>query len=204
MPTRPPVRPTENFLTKRREPMRFLLWTGMLGSTLIFGVLLLAYLVRRGGSDWEATRLPMIFWASTVAILVSSFTLHEANRAFSEERFVQYRRLMGATLLLGGVFMVTQLIGGYQLHERGDTLQNSVSSGFIYLLSGLHLLHLLGGVIFLAKLFIEGLKHLSYVDAFVYSVNPPNLLKVKLVALYWHFVDVLWIVLFLFLLLNAS
>jgi cytochrome c oxidase subunit 3 len=146
----------------------------------------------------------MIFWASTVAILVSSFTLHEANRAFSEERFVQYRRLMGATLLLGGVFMVTQLIGGYQLHERGDTLQNSVSSGFIYLLSGLHLLHLLGGVIFLAKLFIEGLKHLSYVDAFVYSVNPPNLLKVKLVALYWHFVDVLWIVLFLFLLLNAS
>jgi cytochrome c oxidase subunit 3 len=79
-------------------------------------------------------------------------------------------------------------------------MSSSVSAAFVYVISGVHLAHILGGILLLIIVFVEALRNFKYVDSFVYSVNPPNQLKLTLVSIYWHFVDVLWVILFLFLL----
>jgi cytochrome c oxidase subunit 3 len=189
----------QNRLTKRREPYQFMLLLGIFGSVLFFLLLTLVYLSRKSASDWMNFHLPDVFWLSTLIILLSSFSLHQANLAFRREQFFLYRVQMGMTLTLGFTFITMQFLGWSQLIESGITLSRSTAGSFVYLLSGLHMLHILGGLIFLVVIFTESLCRTSYVDSFVYSVNPPNQLKLKLATMYWHFVDILWICIFMFL-----
>ena len=79
-------------------------------------------------------------------------------------------------------------------------MHNNIAGAFLYTLSGLHILHILGGIIYLGVTFSHALKRVTYVDSFVYSVNPPTQLKLQMVSIYWHFIDILWIYLFVFLL----
>lgn len=191
----------ENPFTKRREPFGFMLWLGVFGSSLLFGIIFLEYILRADGLNWHFVALPDMFWLSTLVILFSSITLHEANLAFTQERFLHYRIFLAATLTLGITFMLLQGGGWMEIIEsRSFSNQNNTSFGFIYILTGLHLIHILIGVIYLGIMFKKALKNRTYVDSFVYSVNPPNRLKLKLITRYWHFVDVLWVAVFLLLL----
>jgi cytochrome c oxidase subunit III len=190
---------TPNPFTKRREPIQFLLWLGITGSVLVFTVLVAIYMLRKTTPNWVNVPLPSLFLISTAVIVVSSFTLHFANKSFRNDQFLRYRVLMGSTLGLGVLFIVLQLLGWQQLISGGVSMSNNPSAGFIYVISGLHILHILGGVVALSWAVVESLKNYTYIDAFVYSVNPPNQLKIKLISLYWHFVDVLWLILFAFL-----
>ena len=194
----------QNPLTKRREPFQFMLGLGIFGSVVFFSLLTVVYISRRSAANWVSFQLPIVFWYSTLVILLSSFTLHLANQAFKQERFFTYRIQMGTTLTLGVAFITMQLTGWGQLFSQGITLTKSVAGAFVYVLSGLHILHILGGLVFLVVIFAEALRRISYVDSFVYSVNPPNQLRIRLVTTYWHFVDVLWLFLFLFLLYHHS
>jgi cytochrome c oxidase subunit 3 len=191
----------ENPFTKRREPFGFMLWLGVIGSSLLFGVIFIEYFLRMHGGDWHFVAMPDMFWLSTLVILFSSITLHEANLAFVQERFLHYRIFLAATLMLGITFMLLQGGGWLEMIENGSFgTQNNTSFGIIYLLTGLHLMHILIGVMYLGIMFRKALKNRTYVDSFVYSVNPPNRLKLKLITRYWHFVDILWVAVFLFLL----
>lgn len=193
------------YFTKRREPYQFMLWLGITGSTIFFLFLVFAYVVRKStGIEWREIALPRIFWLSTLIILLSSLTLHWANKAFRNESFPKYRWLMGCTLGLGIIFVVMQLIGWNNMITAGIHLKNNPAGAFVFIISGLHILHIVGGLVFLIIVFAEALKHISYIDSFVYSVNPPNQLKINLVSIYWHFVDVLWILLFMFLLYHHT
>ena len=191
-----------NSITRRREPFRFMVWLGIAGSVLVFTVLLAIYAVRSTGPGWAEVRLPVVFLLSTIVILVSSLTLHNANQNFKNEQFAGYRANLTATLTLGMAFIVLQGWGWRHLIVAGVGLENNPAGGFVYIISGLHLLHILLGLIFLGIALAEAMRRTAYVDAFVYSVNPPNQLKLRLLTLYWHFVDVLWIGLFLFLLIH--
>ncbi len=191
-----------NFVTKRREPFRFMLWLGIAGSVILFTMLLVAYVVRRTGPDWADIKLPNVFLISTGVILLSSLTLHNAVQSFRHERFSNYRTNIATTLGLGTLFILLQAWGWRQMIRSGIGLEGNPAGGFVYIISGVHLLHILIGLIFIALMLVEALRRRPYVDSFVYSVNPPNRLKIKLITLYWHFVDVLWICLFIFLLIH--
>lgn len=191
-----------NFVTKRREPFRFMIWLGIGSSVLLFTILLAAYVIRRTGPGWAEIKLPNVFLISTVVILLSSLTLNNANQAFRHERFQSYRTNLSTTLVLGLLFIILQGWGWRQLIRAGVGLEANPAGGFIYILSGIHLLHILIGLIFIVIALIEALRRRPYVDSFVYSVNPPNQLKIRLITLYWHFVDILWIGLFVFLLIH--
>lgn len=181
-----------------------MLWLGIAGSILIFTILLGIYIVRKAGPNWSQTPLPGVFWLSTFVIVLSSLSIHEAGVAFRKERFVLYRYCLGMTFVAGALFAGMQAYGWMELIAQDIQMKNNPSAGFVYLLTGLHLLHIAGGLVFLAILMRESIKNKSYVDSFVYSVNPPNRLKLKLLTTYWHFVDVLWIYLFLFLLYHHA
>jgi len=191
----------ENRFTKRREPFRFMLWLGILGSLLVFTILLGVYAARKSaGIYWTDVPLPNFFWVSTFAIMVSSGTLHLANRALRTERFTQFRLYISTTLMLGVLFIILQFLGWKQLIDAGISTVKNPSAGFIYVLSGLHILHIVGGILVLCWAMYQALKNSSYIDSFVFSVNPPNQLKIRLITIYWHFVDLLWLYLFAFLL----
>lgn len=189
-----------NFMTKRREPFRFMVWLGIASSIMLFTILLVAYIIRRTGPGWTDAKLPNVFLLSTVAIVLSSYTLNNANKAFRHERFNSYRMGMASTLLLGVLFIVLQAWGWRQMALAGVRLSGNPAGGFVYIISGIHLLHILVGLVLLCIVLAEAMRRRPYIDSFVYSVNPPNQLKLRLITLYWHFVDILWLALFVFLL----
>lgn len=195
------VKTSDNFFTKRREPFRYMLWLGISGIALMFFVLSILYAKYQFSQiSSDNFPLPGVFWMSTLFIVASSITLHNALRVIEREQFLYYRVLIGSTFGLGCLFVIFQILGWNELHAAGVFINSGVASSFLYVLSGLHLLHILGGLFFLLVAFIEALRHRNYVDSFIYSVNPPNQLRLKLISVYWHFVDALWIYLFLFFL----
>ncbi len=189
---------------RRREPFKFMLWLGIFGMALMFFILTFIYSTRRDDADWVNFPLPLAFWYSTIAIVLSSLTLHFANSAIEEEKFLRYRWLISSTFTLGLVFGLLQWQGWADLQRVGIFLNGSPSGAFLYLISGLHLAHLLGGMLFLGYALIEALRYRQYLDSFIYSVNPPNQLRLKLITRYWHFVDILWIYLFCFFLFQHT
>ena len=197
------IEPKEKPLFRLREPFEFMLWTIIFGMSLMFFVFTLVYMIR-GADGADKFEFPKVFWLSTAVIILSSYIINRAARARREEAFKWYRIYLGTTLSLGGIFVILQFLGWSDMLQQGISLQNNFTGAFIYLISGLHILHLAGGLLFLLLVFIDSLRYYSYVDSFVYSVNPPNQLRFRLIVIYWHFVDVLWIYLFLFLLYQQS
>jgi cytochrome c oxidase subunit 3 len=201
MGPKPTTRSKENPFTKRREPLGFMLWLGVVGSSLLFTSIFVVFLLRAHQETGHIVLLPDMFWLSTLVILFSSITLHEANLAFASDRFLHYRVFLGATLILGVTFILLQIGGWAEMYNAGIFEGITTSGGIIYLLTGLHLLHIVAGVIYLCILFQKAVKNRTYVDSFVYSVNAPNRLRIKLLTRYWHFTGALWLVVFLFLII---
>jgi len=193
-----------NHFTKRREPFSFMLYLAMVGSALLFFFLILVFISKETQNQDIPINIPMQFWWSSWVILTSSATLYWANKAFRQERFRSYRLNISLTLLAGVFFIILQGFGWRKMLLSGITMSNNTGGMFIYILSGLHIVHTLAGLIALASANKDAFQRMEYVDSYVYSVNPPNQLKIKLISIYWHFIDVLWIVLFMFLLYHAS
>lgn len=177
---------------KRIHPHKFTLWVGIASIIMMFAGLTSAYIVKRNQVNWTSFELPTMFWYSTLAILASSATLILAQNAFKQREMARYRNLVVLTLLLGIVFITLQVFGFTQLWEKGITLQKNVSFSFLYVIVGLHGLHVVGGVIALIVLFLK---------AFSTKVRNYNIVPIEVISTYWHFVDVLWLYLLVFLLM---
>lgn len=188
----------DNPFTHRREPLQFLLWLGVGSSGFIFALLFALYILRQRSLNEATLSLPAVFWISTFVIIVSSITLFMACIAFKKERYKDYRLFLGSTLAMGLMFVAMQIDGWIQLFVQDNQLVNNYGLlKFIYLISGLHMLHILGGIVFLCMIFIESLRNRSYIDAYVYSVNPPNQLKIRLIEYFWHFLGLCWVFIFI-------
>jgi len=171
------------------------MWLGLGAITMVFAAFTSAYIVRRGASnDWSATQIPALLWVNTAILVSSSLTLERARRAvgraFLPVPSVRFRRWWTITTALGMVFLCGQIVAWRLLAAQGVYLSGNPSSSFFYLLTGAHGLHLLGGVV-----------ALLYVLARARETAPEPLTRipVELTALYWHFMDGLWIYLLLVL-----
>lgn len=185
---------------------RFALWLAIGSMIMMFAGLTSAYIVKKGDAEtWTVFAMPGVFFASTLAILLSSVSMHLALRSFKRERLAAYRDWMGLTLLLGTAFIVLQMLGWNTLTAQGYHLAEEVSSDFFYVISGAHAIHVAGGLIILLSSWLLIRRKLKDpVYDLTMPVSPGRKFRVELVATYWHFVDALWIYLFLFLLYNHS
>jgi len=174
------------------HPHKFTLWVGIGSIVMMFAGLTSAYIVKRNQSGWVSYELPMAFWYSTIIILLSSLTIHLSAKCFKERLMGRYRKWMAATMLLGVLFVVLQFIGFKDFWQMGMTLQANVSFSFLYVIVGLHGVHVLGGVI---ALIVMSLK------AFSRKTRNYSMVPVDLLCTYWHFVDLLWIYLLIFLIM---
>lgn len=177
---------------KRIHPHKFTLWVGIASIIMMFAGLTSAYIVKRNQVNWTSFELPTMFWYSTLAILASSATLFLAQNAFKQREMARYRNLVVTSLLLGVVFITLQVLGFKQLWDNGMTLQKNVSFSFLYVIVGLHGLHVVGGVVALIVLFLK---------AFSSKVRNYNIVPIEVISTYWHFVDLLWIYLLIFLIM---
>lgn len=174
------------------HPHKFTLWVAIGSILMMFAGLTSAYIVKRNQANWITFDLPMAFWFSTAVIILSSLTIFLASRAFKERAMARYRILVAATLVLGVFFIVLQVIGFKQLWEAGITLTANVSYSFLYIIVGIHAVHVIGGII---ALIIMSLK------AFSSKVRNYSFVPVDLMSTYWHFVDILWVYLLIFLIM---
>jgi cytochrome c oxidase subunit III len=177
---------------QKLHPHKFTLWVAIASILMMFAGLTSAYIVKRNQANWQTFDLPLAFWYSTVAIVLSSFTIMMAVRSFKERAMSRYRLMMLGTLILGAIFITLQVIGFQQLWQKGITLQGNVSYSFLYIIVGLHGLHVIGGVISLMVMSLM---------AFSTKKRSYSIVPVELMNTYWHFVDILWIYLLVFLLM---
>jgi cytochrome c oxidase subunit 3 len=178
---------------KKIHPHKFALYVAMGSIVMMFAGLTSAYIVREAQGNWVYYKLPAIFWVSTFTILLSSVTMHLGVRAFKNREMPKYRSLITTTLLLGVLFGVFQYIGFTQLYAHNIKVNGNPSESFLFIITGLHLVHILGGIIALLIVFFR---------AFRTHVKIYNATGLEVVASYWHFVDALWIYLFVFFLAN--
>ena len=177
---------------KKIHPTMFTLWVGIASIVMMFAGLTSAYIVKRNQANWVTFDLPLVFWYSTAIIIISSITLHLSLKAFKQRDMSRYRWLVVVSLVLGLLFIVTQGIGFNQLWVKGITLTKNVSFSFLYVIVGLHSLHVLGGIVALLLLFA---------NAFRAKIRNYNMVPLEVISTYWHFVDLLWIYLLVFLLM---
>ena len=185
----------DNVMSVQRNkihPHKFTLWVAIGSIIMMFAGLTSAYIVKRSQVNWVMLEIPKIFWISTITIMLSSVTVQLAVRAFRERNMILYRRMLSATAILGLAFLVLQVLGFLQykaLDIRLIGAGSNASYSFLLAIASLHALHVFGGVI--ALMIIA--RNAVSIRKRSYSSVP-----VEVIATYWHFVDILWIYLFLF------
>jgi cytochrome c oxidase subunit 3 len=190
------------------HPHKFALWLAMGSIAMMFAGLTSAYVVKEAGGNWRSYHLPNIFWVSTVVILISSVTAALGVRAFKRREIPKYRMLITTTLVLGVLFGAFQFLGFYDLYTQPQqvilngeatgrmspvTIPGNPAESFLFVIAGVHLLHIIGGIVALTIVFFR---------AYRKRVKVYNATGLEIVASYWHFVDALWIYLFVFFLAN--
>ena len=158
---------------------------------MFFMALVSAFIVRKGlGSDWRTFPMPRVLWLNTAILLASSFTLVRARRFFKRGDKAGFRHWWAVTTVLGLFFVAGQLIAWRELVSAGFYLASNASNSFFYVLTAAHGLHLLGGIIALLFVGWGRLRRLTLATA------------TEIAGYYWHFMDGLWVFLFLLLLLG--
>ena len=197
-------KPAEKISTFKKieqlHPHMLLTYLIVLGVFLIFFFLILAFLLTSNAKNPLLTyQLPKSFVLSSLAILISSFTVYKCEHHYSNENITKLRRYLEATFLLGFIFCLLQLVGWSELHNSGLFFSGqNKSSSFLYLISGLHGLHLLGGMIFIVRVYLIAFRaDNDPVHALMTSTSPYEKMRLKMLATYWHFMDALWLIIFL-------
>jgi cytochrome c oxidase subunit III len=166
---------------------------GLAAILMFFMALVSAFIVRKGFSDdWRAFPLPPILWVNTAILLASSVTIQAARRRLACMDVCGFRHWWGMTTALGLLFVAGQLVAWRQMVHAGVYLASNPSSSFFYLLTAAHGVHLLGGIVALLIIGWRGWQ----------NARVTRSTATEMAAIYWHFMDGLWIFLFLLLLLG--
>lgn len=171
---------------------KILLWIGIASIVMLFAGLTSGYIVRQAEGNWKYFEIPSVFYISSAIILLSSLTMHLALRAAKKDQLQDVKRFIIITLGLGLAFVFTQFMGWNELVKNGVYFADKTtpSGSFFFVLSGLHLAHLAFGLL---GLIVTGAKSIGE------KYNSGNYLGISMCAIYWHFLDGLWIYLFVFL-----
>lgn len=175
---------------------RILTWFLLLIVLMTFGGLIGAYVViaTNNVAEWAPFTLPIQVWVSTVLILASSVTYYIAERSIKVDQQARGKQYLLVTTVLGGVFIASQLLSWLELSRRGLYMQGNPYVGFFYLLTAVHAVHVLGGITALSAILLRSWYPTENAD-----VKKRRVSLAQVVGWYWHFMGLLWIVLFVLL-----
>lgn len=176
------------------HPKKFALWLFMVTVVMIFAAFTSAHIVRQAQGEWLIYELPLQFLINTGIIALSSIFLHLAFRAAKKDNVKQLKPMVLIATLLGFGFLAGQWAAWGDLVSAGNHfVGGNVAPSFLYVITGVHAAHLIGGVIYLLYILIA---------SFRYKVHSRNMLNMEMCTTFWHFLGGLWVYLYIFLLLN--
>jgi cytochrome c oxidase subunit 3 len=184
----------EEHKSRTARSYKLLLIFAMISMIMMFAGLTSAFVVSRSRADWlKDFQLPNAFYFSTIVIIGCSVTFHLAKAAIKKDKQKATTSLLLLTLALGILFVILQFKGFGQIVESGyyfTGAESSITTTFLYIVTVVHLMHLAGGIIALLIIIFKQLTN---------KYSSKQTLGIELGAMYWHFLDLLWIYLFLFL-----
>jgi len=170
-------------------------WVGICSIVMLFTALTSSYIVRSAsGNDWQPIVMPKVLWLSTALILISSVTMEISRRSLKQQKDARYGRWLTITVVLGLGFLASQLIAWRQLVRQGVYLASNPYNSFFYLFTAAHGVHLAGGIMALGYLLLRTRRKRATVEGELRRVGAADS-----ATIYWHFMDGLWVVLFVLL-----
>lgn len=176
--------------TLSMNPRKFILWLFIVSIIMLFAAMTSAYLVRRAEGNWLEYEIPTVFTYSSVVLVLSSLTMHWAYLSAKKDNFVGLRTGITITFALGMAFLYMQFQGWVDLVNQKVFFVGNPAGSFMYIFTGLHGFHLISGLTVLV---------FALVGAFRLRIHGKSLNQLEIAATYWHFLDILWLYLFLFL-----
>lgn len=185
---------TAEHKSRTARSYKLLLLFAMISMVMMFAGLTSAFVVSKSRADWlKDFQLPTAFYFSTAVIIGCSITFYLAKKAIQKDNQSATTAFLLGTLALGVLFVILQFVGFGQIVANGyyfTGAESSITTTFLYIVTVVHLIHLAGGLISLLIIIFNQFKH---------KYNSSQTLGIELGAMYWHFLDLLWIYLFLFL-----
>ena len=170
---------------------KIVLWIAIVSMIMMFAGLTSGYIVRQAEGNWFVFELPSIFYISTALIVISSFSMYYALHSVKRNDFKGLNIGLFITLGLGLAFSFTQFAAWSKLVDMGIYFVGNPSGSFLYVISGLHLIHILAGIIYLMVVSVGAIRG---------KYHSGSLLPLELCSIFWHFLGGLWVYLFFFLL----
>jgi cytochrome c oxidase subunit 3 len=170
-----------------------LLYWSMASIVIFFGAFCSYYLVMHANANWLTFNLPALFYVSTALIILSSATMYWAQQSIKKNNLTAVKQAMLLTLLLGIGFCISQIEAWKDLYSHGIVFagkQSSIAGGILYVITSMHFLHIVAGIMALSVTYVKSLKS---------KYSAENHLGLSLCGIFWHFLDILWVILFLFL-----
>ena len=170
-------------------------WVALGSILMLFVALTSAYIVRSASAnDWQPITMPKVLWLSTALILISSITMEVSRRSLKRQSDAGYGRWLMITVALGLAFLASQLMAWRQLVRQGVYMASNPYNSFFYLFTAAHGLHLAGGILALSYLMLRTTGKRDTVQGELRRVGVADA-----ATIYWHFMDGLWVGLFLLL-----
>ncbi len=181
------------------HPYQTMMFLGMFGSGLIFLFMTIAFLASgTAGTEGVGFRMPKSFILSTFVLLVSGYTVSRLIIHYKDEQIEKLKNSLLLTFFLGLIFTVLQFMGWKELSGMGVEFQGFPSGSFLYVLSGIHIFHLIGAMVFAVIMLVQISKvEKDEIQHLLMLTNPFEKMRLTLFTTYWHFMDVIWMILFL-------
>lgn len=178
------------------HPQKFALWVGCASIVMMFVGFTSAFVVRRAAGNWLEFDLPNLFFWNIGLIVSSSVVLYFAKKSLRTNNFKAYKGLLVTAFFMGVAFVVLQYQAWMDMTASGIFMDGNPAGSFVYVISGVHAVHVMGGIMAL----IAALFHAFSLKDFV---TPARLHRLDLTSTYWHFVGILWIYIVFFFVLNS-
>lgn len=174
----------ENNVQKIYNSFQIMIWLFLGVVTMLFAGFTSAYIVRMSTGNWEPISMPKILILNSIILIISSLLFELAKNAYKKQDIKRGNLFLKATWMGGMLFIAGQVISWYKLQNKGIYLATTPHSSFFYILTALHILHFLGGIIWLTIILIKTLKSGSIL---------PTLNNIKACTVYWHYFTGLWV-----------
>lgn len=178
--------------TLSMNPKKFILWLFIVSIIMVFASQTSAYLVRRAEGNWLEFEIPSIFIYSTIVLIASSISMHWAYLCAKKDNFGSLKTAISITFVLGTLFLVMQFLGWGDLVKANVYFVGNPSGSFFYVFTALHGFHIISGLIVLLY---------CLTGVFNSKIHAKRLNRIEIASTYWHFLDILWIYLYVFLLI---
>lgn len=185
------------------HPYKIMLFFLLISVSMIFVGVIAAYIYQRIEMKFEPVRLPYVFILNACILLLSSYTLNLATKAYLDDDTERYKKMLLATLGMTLLFMAAQAASWYWMYNTGQFPETGVGGQYIIVFGVLHFVHIFAGLPFFILFIVAAYKRMKEpVSVLIYFSDPEKKMKLRLLSVYWHYLDALWWILVLFFTFN--